>query len=62
METSQQKLPPNPCDDTNFLSKLLFAWTLPFFKKEYKTEIKLNDLYQPMKCDKSELLGNRLET
>lgn len=62
MESTQYKLPPNPRDSANCLSKMLFAWTLPFFKKGYNKVLKLEDLFQPMKCDKSELLGNRLET
>lgn len=62
MEINKPKLPSNPCDSANVLSKLLFTWTLPFFKKGYKKEIKLNDVFQPMKLDQSELLGNRLET
>ncbi|XP_055319307.1 ATP-binding cassette subfamily C member 4-like [Sitodiplosis mosellana] len=61
MESTQYKLPPNPCDSANCLSKILFAWTVPFFKKNAKV-LKLDDMFQPMTCDKSETLGNRLET
>lgn len=62
MESTQYKLPPNPCDNANFLSKIIFAWTVPFFKKGYAKVLQLEDMFQPMTCDKSESLGNRLET
>lgn len=62
MESTQYKLPPNPCDNANRLSKLLFVWTVPLFKKGYAKVLQLEDMFQPMTCDKSETLGNRLET
>lgn len=61
MESAQQKLPPNPNESSNFLSKLFFVWTLPFFKKGYKQVLTLDDMYQPLTCDRSESLGDRLE-
>lgn len=62
MEATEHKLPPNPCDDANFISKAFFTWVIPFFRKGYKKVLNLEDMYQPMSCDKSETLGNRLET
>lgn len=61
MESARLKLTPNPCENANFLSKLFFIWTIPFYKIRYKNEINMNDLYGPLKSDRSELLGNRLE-
>lgn len=61
MESSQHKLPPNPCDKANCLSKLFFVWTWPFFKKGYESDLKMDDMYRPQIADRSETLGNRLE-
>lgn len=61
MESSQLKLQPNPCETANILSKLFFAWTIPFFKKCYNHVLKLTEVYEPLKCDRSESLGDRLE-
>lgn len=61
MESSKRKLPPNPCEKANFLSKIFMTWTIAFFKKGYGKILKLDDVFQPLICDKSETLGNRLE-
>lgn len=61
MESAQIKLPPNPCENANYLAKLFFVWTVPFFKKGYKKALKIGDIYEPLSCDKSESLGNLLE-
>lgn len=61
MEAVHRKLPPNPRENTNFLSVLVFAWTLPLFKKGYGKILQLDDIFQPLNCDKSSSLGDRLE-
>lgn len=61
MEAVHRKLPPNPREKTNFLSILFFAWTIPLFKKGYTKVLLLEDIFQPLKCDKSTSLGDRLE-
>lgn len=61
MDNFRQKLPPNPYGNSNFLSKLFFIWTLPFFKIGYKKVLNVNDMYEPLECDQSDRLGNRLE-
>lgn len=61
MESTRLKFTPNPYEGANFLSKLFFIWTVPFYKIRYKKEIDMNDVYGPLKSDRSELLGNRLE-
>lgn len=61
MESTRIKLSPNPCENANFLSKLFFLWTIPFYKIRYKKEINLDDVNGPLKCDQAELLGDRLE-
>lgn len=61
MESTERNLPTNPCENANCLSKLFFAWTVPFFKKGYTKDLKIDDMYEPLTCDRSEVLGNRLE-
>lgn len=61
MESIQRTLPPNPREKTNIFSLLLFTWTIPLFKKGYAKVLQLDDIFQPLKCDKSDALGNRLE-
>lgn len=61
MESQQQKFQPNPQENTNFLSKIFFIWTIPLFKKGYSKILQIEDMCQPLKCDRSALLGDRLE-
>lgn len=61
MEANRRQLPPNPREKTNFLSVLIFAWTLPLFKKGYGKILELEDIFQPLTADKSDSLGDRLE-
>lgn len=62
MESSPTKLLINPCENANFLSKTFFIWTLPIYKLRHRNEINMNDVYEPLKNDESEALGDRLET
>lgn len=61
MESTQRKLPPNPREHANFLSKLFMIFTVPFFKKGFEKELSFDNVFEPLICDKSETLGNRLE-
>lgn len=61
MESIQRKLPSNPREKTNFLSILFFTWTIPLFKKGYAKVLQFDDIFQPLKSDKSDVLGDRLE-
>lgn len=61
MESVQLKRPPNPCEKANLLAKIFFTWVLPIFQRGYKNAIKIDDIYEPLSCDRSESLGNRLE-
>lgn len=61
MESSRVKYPANPCENANFLSKIFFVWIIPFYKVRNKNGINMNDVYEPLKCDQSESLGDRLE-
>lgn len=61
MESTRKTLPANPREKSNFLSVLLFTWTVPLFKKGYSKELELDDLFETLKADKSESLGERLQ-
>ena len=56
-----QKNAENPREKANFLSIITFFWTIDLFKKGYKKDLEVEDLYKPLKCDESEKLGDRLE-
>lgn len=61
MESFRIKLPPNPCENANFLSKIFFVWVAPLHKLRNKNGININDMNDILKSDRSEILGNRLE-
>lgn len=61
MESTRRKLQSNPRENANFLSRWLFAWTLPMFRKGYTKALEMDDIYQPLISDRSTDLGNRLE-
>lgn len=61
MESTQRKLPPNPGENLNCISKIFMTWTVAFFKKGYEKILKLDDIFQPLISDKSQTLGDRLE-
>ncbi|KAL7034207.1 hypothetical protein ACKWTF_007899 [Chironomus riparius] len=56
-----QKNAENPREKASFLSIITFFWTIDLFKKGYKKDLEVEDLYKPLKCDESEKLGDRLE-
>ncbi|XP_072399246.1 probable multidrug resistance-associated protein lethal(2)03659 [Diabrotica undecimpunctata] len=51
----------NPLDTANILSKVLFWWLLPLFKKGYSKELTEDDMYQHRKSHDSGDLGDELE-
>lgn len=61
MQSTQRTLPPNPRESSNIISNLTFAWTAPLFKKGYSKVLELSDIFRPLNCDRSKLLGDRLE-
>lgn len=61
MESTHCELPPNPREKTNFLSVMFFTWTFPMFKKGYQKVLGFDDIFQTLKSDKSNTLGDRLE-
>jgi ABC-type multidrug transport system, ATPase and permease components len=61
MDTGKKAETPNPRESANFLSVLSFWWTIPLFKKGYHKDLAEEDLYNPLKKDKSQYLGDKLE-
>lgn len=61
MESARRKLLANPHETANIWSSLFFTWTVPMFQKGYRKELEMDDIYQPLHCDRSNKLGDRLE-
>lgn len=61
MKSSKIELSQNPYEKAGFLSKLLYFWTIPLFKRAYDKELQLEDIFKPLETDRSEFLGNKLE-
>jgi hypothetical protein len=62
MDFTETKLRRNPIEEANPISKLFFLWILPLFQKGYKQDLTFPDLYNIIKEDHAETLGNHLET
>lgn len=61
MDTTNLKSKPNPREKANLLSVLLWWWTIDLFKIGYRKILQTDDLYTPLKTDRSNVLGDRLE-
>ena len=61
MDTVRNSLPPNPRAKANIISILTFWWTKDLFKKGYRKELELGDMFKPLNEDQSQVLGDRLE-
>ncbi|KAF7993145.1 hypothetical protein HCN44_005926 [Aphidius gifuensis] len=61
MDANKPKERPNPREKTNWLSILLWTWTIKFFKTGYSKILETGDLFDPLSNDKSDVLGDRLE-
>ncbi|CAB0034970.1 unnamed protein product [Trichogramma brassicae] len=59
MDTGQQASIPNPRQRANIVSVLLWCWTIGLFKKGYRKVLGLDDLYEPLRNDRSSVLGDR---
>ncbi|XP_011494146.1 PREDICTED: multidrug resistance-associated protein 4-like [Ceratosolen solmsi marchali] len=62
MDTTKSFNNPNPRESANSISVLVWWWTLSLFKKGYRKILGPDDLYDPIRSDKSNVLGDRLET
>ncbi|KAH8420816.1 hypothetical protein KR222_005629 [Zaprionus bogoriensis] len=54
------ELPPNPREKSNFLSSLMFCYTMPTFWKGRKKTLEEQDLYKALNEHKSDTLGKKL--
>ncbi|XP_018561045.1 multidrug resistance-associated protein 4 [Anoplophora glabripennis] len=61
MDITKENVNPNPRDSANPLSVIFFAYTIGMFKKGYRKTLDVDDLYNPLRSDRSMLLGDRLE-
>lgn len=61
MDSFIRKLQKNPRSSSNFVSRLLFSWTIPLFKRTYYEVLQVSDVTEPLTQDRSNLLGDRLE-
>ncbi|XP_014467791.1 PREDICTED: multidrug resistance-associated protein 4-like [Dinoponera quadriceps] len=61
MESTTTKTKPNPREKANIVSVLLWWWTIDLFRMGYTRALEIEDLYEPLKEDRSSLLGDKLE-
>ncbi|XP_076290649.1 ATP-binding cassette sub-family C member 4 isoform X2 [Lasioglossum baleicum] len=61
MDSSSVKSNPNPRVKASLVSVLLWWWTIGLFKTGYKKVLQTDDLYDPLKTDRSHVLGDRLD-
>lgn len=54
--------PANPVETASCLSKLLFSWVTPLFRKGYRRTLQVEDLYACPKWERSEKKADRLQT
>ncbi|XP_046595715.1 ATP-binding cassette sub-family C member 4 isoform X3 [Neodiprion lecontei] len=60
-ERKERRRRKNIEESSSFLSALFFGWTRQIFWKGAKHDLQTTDLYDPLKSDESEQLGNHLE-
>ncbi|XP_036143538.1 multidrug resistance-associated protein 4 [Monomorium pharaonis] len=61
MDSTKVRSKPNPREKANIVSILFWWWTISLFKTGYKKDLEPEDLFDPLKVDRSNLLGDRLE-
>ncbi|RZB39027.1 multidrug resistance-associated protein [Asbolus verrucosus] len=62
MDITKEHYNPNPREKANPLSVIFFTYTIGMFKKGYSKTLDVDDLYSPIKSDRSTVLGDRLES
>ncbi|CAG9833832.1 unnamed protein product [Diabrotica balteata] len=62
MEMTKEKYNPNPREKANILSTLFFGYTYDVFKKGLSKTLEVDDLYNPLKIDRSKILGDSLQS
>ncbi|XP_066582136.1 LOW QUALITY PROTEIN: ATP-binding cassette sub-family C member 4-like [Prorops nasuta] len=61
MDASKRKSKPNPREEAGIFSVLVWWWTINLFKTGYRKTLGIEDLFDPLRDDRSALLGDRLE-
>ncbi|KAL0104958.1 hypothetical protein PUN28_016534 [Cardiocondyla obscurior] len=61
MDSTKTRLKPNPREKANIVSVLFWWWTISLFKTGYKKTLQPDDLFDPLKVDRANLLGDRLD-
>jgi ATP-binding cassette, subfamily C (CFTR/MRP), member 4 len=61
MDSSKKPEQPNPRQNANPLSQLLFGWIIPLLFKGTRKGLHTDDLTKNLEKDNSELLGDKLE-
>ncbi|KAL0104953.1 hypothetical protein PUN28_016533 [Cardiocondyla obscurior] len=61
MDSTKTRSKPNPREKANIVSVLLWWWTISLFKTGYKKVLEPDDLFDPLRVDRSKLLGDRLD-
>lgn len=61
MDTGNRTYLPNPRESAGIFSVVFHIWTIPLFRKGNAKILELNDVYQPLRVDRSQTLGHRLE-
>ncbi|CAL8104325.1 unnamed protein product [Orchesella dallaii] len=61
MDINLKKAKSNPYAQSNLISKIFFLWLLPLFRDGYYKDLNLDDLFDTLKEDMSQKLGNDLE-
>ncbi|XP_072393683.1 ATP-binding cassette sub-family C member 4-like [Diabrotica undecimpunctata] len=61
MDIAKENYNPNPRDGANVFSVLFFSYTIEMFRKGYRKVLDVDDLYNPIRSDRSTVLGDRLE-
>lgn len=60
MDSSKRVGNPNPRDSASVVSKLFNFWLASLFRRGWKKTLEVEDIYDPPKRDRSELLGDKL--
>ncbi|XP_072387967.1 ATP-binding cassette sub-family C member 4-like [Diabrotica undecimpunctata] len=61
MDSTEVKDNPNPRETASIISIMFFGFTIPTFRTGLKKQIGVDDVYNTLKSDRSEYLGDRLE-
>ncbi|KAI2474192.1 ATP-binding cassette sub-family C member 4 [Diabrotica virgifera virgifera] len=61
MDSTEVQNNPNPRETAGILSIMFFGFTIPTFRTGMKKQIGVEDVYNTLRSDRSEYLGDRLE-